>query len=357
MQTSIGVHYTAKVRHTFDVGRRFSAFFPTENGWLVSFFNEPDVLFLDHAFEVIRHLPFERRDSKHAGMSVSADRSGTFISIASRNEIAVYDSLGKPIWRRSHAPWDSNQGSTCLFGQDKHLWTVLPGEKCGVLDDLTVFHVETGERLARAPLPSDCSYFYLRQEPIQKTVLIAVACGQDGIFLHRACLADGVLDVADYGLSEALIHPNQKIFTGEGQTFLTGSQYGDTLCVRQLETGEVIREFAAENIFADDVVPGEAVDAFEGAPFYLGNRVIVAQTQFGRILLLDENGVLGTIWPEGSQLQGYDAQGKPTGSDKAVDFNTGLTLESADERGRLLVFEYPNRALLLDQFCQHSVPS
>src|SRR5207249_4826746 len=119
----------------------------------------------------------------------------------------------------------------------------------------------------------------------------------------------------------------------------TGAHQGDAIKVHSFPSGRVIASVGSQTIFAADNLIGECTDVAGYQAIFLDRDHLLAETHFGRLLLINRRTMqlVGTVWPPGYKLRGYDQTGKETDDpSKILDYEGGLTSLHAAGAGRVL---------------------
>jgi hypothetical protein len=337
-----------------DLGsRRFehtlSRIVPTRgDGWLVGFRDRSEVVFHDHRLGEIRQVDLHVRYEFQGGTELSLSPDERFFAFASREELRIADSRGRPIHRLPHDAWESYCGSGCLFDRKGRLWCVLPGDDRGSDDRLTIIDPASGGIVAQGVIQNGMGYFGFYASPDEDAVLIECACGQDGSDLYLARLNGSEIAIAKFDYSDRSFSGG---FSPSGTEFVTGAQWGDSLKVHSFPDGRELASLADEAIFGDDPLVCEQPDSIGYEAIYLDDGHILARTTFGRLLLIERFGMrlLGTVWADGERLRGYDDRGKETEEPGAIiDYETGLRDFRPAGPGEVLVAYQGNTLRLLD---------
>jgi hypothetical protein len=146
---------------------------------------------------------------------------------------------------------------------------------------------------------------------------------------------------------------NDRTFSGgfspDGREFATGAHSGDALMVHSFPSGHVVASIESEALFAADDLSGESPDDVGYQIIILDDDHLLAETGYGRMILLDRRRMrlLGTVWPTGCRLRGYDEHGRETDDlSKIVDYETGLSSLHPAGTGKVLTV-YDGRIIRL----------
>jgi hypothetical protein len=125
------------------------------------------------------------------------------------------------------------------------------------------------------------------------------------------------------------------------QEFVTGSHDGGSLFVHRFPDGEVLGSVDSETLFAEEETEAEDEDTVGYNTVFLHPDYILTETRWKRLLLLyrPEMRLVGTVWPAGYQLRGYDDSGKET--DHPVDYEGNLTGLYPVGSGKVLIVLEP----------------
>jgi hypothetical protein len=184
--------------------------------------------------------------------------------------------------------------------------------------------------------------------PDHEGALIDVGCGQGGSFIYLARLTGAGLTVEQFPFDDRTFYGG---FAPNGREFASGAHQGDAINVHSFPSGRVIASVESETIFAADDLLGEYPDSVGYQVIFLDNAHLLAETHFGRMLLIDRATMqlVGTVWPPGYRLRGYDQSGKETNDpSKILDYKGGLTSLHPAGVGRVLTVYNERVIRLLD---------
>jgi hypothetical protein len=328
---------------------RLSLSAPTPNGgWIISFQDHPGVIILDARLSELQRIDIQAQYQQYCSTNVAMSRDSQLLALSGRTDLQIVNRAGDLIRRISHNAWEPFAGSNCFFDINDRLWYVRPGDDPGRDDRLTVVDPISGARIAERIVENQAGYFGLYPAPDNRGVLLDVGCGQDGSYLYRGCLCSSGLVVEEYPFCDRTFSGG---FSPDGLEFVTGAQEGDALKVHSFPGGQVVASVAAETLFAEDELLGECKDAVGFQSLFLGCDHILAETAYGRLVLIDREKMrpVGTVWPDGCVLRGYDQSGKETSDpSQLLGYQTGLTSIHSGEGASVLAVYNERVVRLLD---------
>jgi hypothetical protein len=301
---------------------------------------------LDSALHEILRLDLQAEPQHRYHAAMSPD--GLWLGLSARTELRVVNRRGMVFHRFPHNAWESFTGSNCFFDAKCRLWYVQPGDQPGVDDRLSILNPGSGERIAERTIRNPVGLFYLFPCPDQESVLVDVGCGQDGSYLYLARLDGAELTLAEYPFDDRTFSGG---FSLDGREFVTGAHAGDALMVHSFPNGHVVASIESETLFAADDLSGETTDDVGYQAIFLDDDHLLAQTGFGRLVLLDRRSMrlLGTVWPTGCRLRGYDEHGEETDDPiQTVSYETGLCSLHPAGPGKVLTVYDQTTVRLLD---------
>jgi hypothetical protein len=307
-----------------------------DGGWIISFRDHPDVVILDPQLKELQRLDLQAQSQQYCATSVAMSRDSRLLALSTRTDLRIVNRRGDVLHRISHQAWESFAGSSCFFDLKDRLWYVRPGDKPGTNDRLTIIDPNSGAMVAEQIIQNEIGHFELFPCPDHESALIDVGCGQDGSFLYLARLTGGGLTLQRYPFSDRTFYGG---FSPDGQEFATGAHQGDAIKIHSFPSGRVIASIESEKIFAADDLVGEGPDVVGYQAIFLNDDLLLAETRFGRMLLINRRKMqlVGTVWPPGYRLRGYDESGKETDEpSKILDYEGGLTSLHPVGVGRVL---------------------
>lgn len=317
---------------------------PTHGGgWLVSFWDHPEVVILDAGLNEVQRLDLQAQSEGYCSTEVAMSRNGALLALSTRTELRLVDRRGAVLRRLPHHAWDAFTGSRCFFDAQGRLWYVRPRDDDEATESgvLTVLDPASGAAVFEQAIESDVGHFVLSPLPDHAGALIDVACGQDGSFLHLARLTGAGLTIEEYPFDDRIFCGG---FSPNGSEFITGTHSGDAVKVHSFPGGQVIASVKGKTIFAGDDLGGQFGDDVGYQAIFLDDDHLLADTRFGRMLLIDRRTMqlIGTVWPPGYELRGYDAGG-------GLAYEGGLTSLHSAGPGRVLM-GYKEKAIRLLDF-------
>ncbi len=307
-----------------------------DGGWVLSFQDHPEVIILDSRLNEVQHLDLRTQSEDYCSTQVTMSRDGALLALSGRTELRIADRRGAILHYLPHDPWESFTGSGCFFDAQGRLWYVRPYKDTWTEAMLTVLDPASGAALFEQEITGDVGHYYLFPLPDQAGALIDVACGQDGSFLHLARLTGAGLTVEGYPLDDRTM---PSLSPGGGE-FATGAHSGDAVEVHSFPGGQVAASIEGRVIFAADDLGGEFGDEIGYQAIFLDDDHLLADTRFGRLLLIDRRTMqlIGTVWPPGYSLRGYDQRGKETDDPGSIlAYEGGLTSLHSAGAGRVLM--------------------
>ena len=282
-----------------------------DGGWVTSFRDHPDVILLDSRLNEVQRIDLQAQSEDYCSTEVAMSRDGALFALSARAELRIVNRRGDVIHRLPHDPWEAFTGSSCFFDAAGRLWYVRSYDDAGNDCVLTVLDPVSGTALFEQAIESDIGHFSLSPLPDYKGALIDVSCGQDGSFLYLAQLTASGLAIKEYPFDDRTFSGG---FSSDGSEFATGAHQGDTIEVHSFPSGQVTAAIESETIFAADNLGGEYGDTFGYQVIFLDDNHLLADTTFGRMLLIDcrTMHLIGTVWSSGFRLHGYDARGEET---------------------------------------------
>ena len=328
-------HPTMLAERGFD--RRLSLPAPTPGGgWVVSFQDHPDVYLLDRQLDEILTLNLGAQSQNACSTAVAMSPDGQAFAVSARSELRIVSRTGVVLHRIAHRAWPEFTGSGCFFDPNGRLWYVRPGDRLGIDDQVVVLDPEAGRAVAATTIPNGVGHFALYPCPDGGT-LIDVACGQDGSFLSRAWLNGSDLMVEEYPYCDRTFVGG---FAPDGREFATGAHEGDSVKVHSYPGGGVVATLDSEAVFAADTLVGESADEVGYQAIFVGPDHILADTRYGRLLLIGRQAMrlMGTVWPPGSTLRGYDSFGREADDPRRIiGYEGGITSFHPAGEGRVLI--------------------
>lgn len=315
---------------------------PTHGGgWLVSFQDHPDVVIFDAWLNEVQRLDLQAQDEGYCSTEVAVSRDGALFALSTRTEMRLVDRRGAVLRRFPHHAWDAFTGSSCFFDAQGRLWYVRPYDDAVENGVLTVIDPASGVTVFERAIDSDVGHFVLSPLPDQAGALIDVACGQDGSFIHLARLTGAGLTIEEYPFDDRTFCGG---FSPNSTEFITGAHSGDAVKVHSFPGGQATASVKGRAIFAGDDLSGEFGDSVGYWAIFLDGDLLLADTTFGRLLLIDRRTMqlIGSVWPPGYELRGYDAGG-------GLAYEGGLTSLHAAGPGRVLM-GYKEKAIRLLDF-------
>lgn len=308
-------------------------------GWLVSFRDHPEVVILDAGLNEVQRLDLQAQDEDYCSTGVAMRRDGALLALSARTELRIVDRRGAVLRRFPHPAWDAFTGSSCFFDAQGRLWYIRPYDEATESGVLTVLDAASGATVSEQEVNSDIGHFGLFPLPSLDGALIDVSCGQDGSFLHLARLTGAGLTVEDYPFDDRTM---PSLSPGGGE-FATGAHSGNAVKVHAFPGGQVIASVKGKTIFAGDDLGGNFGDDVGYQAIFLDDHHLLADTRFGRMLLIDRRTMqlIGTVWPPGYELRGYDAGG-------GLAYEGGLTSLHSAGPGRVLMGYKEEAIRLLD---------
>jgi len=290
-------------------------------------------------------LDLQAHSQQYCHTAVAMSPDGRLFGLSSRTELRVADRHGAVLHRLTHNAWDA--GSSCFFDLNGRLWYIRPGSSPGLDDCLIVLEPYSGAILAAQTIPNPVGYFFLFPCPDHESALIDLGCGQDGSYLYLARLAGAGLAIEEYPFSNRTFFGG---FSPDGREFATGAHDGASLMVHCFPSGRVVASIENETLFSTDSLSGELRDDVGYQVIFIDDDHLLAQTGFGRMILLDRGKMrlLGTVWPSGGGLRGYDESGRETDDpSKIVGYESGLSSLHSAGIGKVLTVYHKERVVRL----------
>src|SRR5262249_42759769 len=94
-------------------------------GWILSFYDQPEVVILDSRLQDIARVDVQAQAQECCRTEVAMSKA-CVIAVSSRDELRLVSATGAVIDRFPHRPWESWEGSSCLFDRKDRLWYVRP---------------------------------------------------------------------------------------------------------------------------------------------------------------------------------------------------------------------------------------
>lgn len=319
-----------------------------DGGWVISFQDNPDVMIIDVQLNEIQRLDLQAQTQQYCSTAVAMSGGGDWLALSGRTELRIVNRKGALLHCLPHPPWDTFAGSNCVFDSKDRLWYVRPGNEPGTNDKVTIVDPNSGAILTEHTIINEVGYFDLFPCPDHEGALIEVGCGQDGSFLYLARLTDGGLTVEQYPFNDRTFYGG---FAPNGGEFATGAHKGDAVNVHSFPSGRVIASVDSETIFAADDLIAEYQDSVGYQAIFLDSDHLLTETSYGRMLLINRATMqlVGTVWPPGYSLRGFDQSGKETDDpSKILDYESGLTSFHPAGVGRVLTVYHERVIRLLD---------
>lgn len=259
-------------------------------GFWVTYDQHAVVSKFDVSFNLVweKDLQFPVNEYHVIRLSISPDEE--LFAISGKNEISIYNKEATLIHIHSHPSWDSFCGANCHISSPDEtgrrlIWLIEPSST--EISTLKVIDTANFEQVTGFPyIPAaEISIFY--PTPHRNKVFIELVFGPEGNQLSEVELKDRKLILSQFHEYEDRIMGS---FSSSGTEFVT-ALYTDTaieIFSFPLITG--IASIAQKTIFEEsNEYPPEKPDSIDFRIFYLSPKTMIAQTRFGRILLLDRN--------------------------------------------------------------------
>jgi hypothetical protein len=295
------------------------------------------VVILDSKLNEIHRLNLPPQSKDFYKTSVALSRHGIFIAQSGPNALVIFDQKGGVLHRTEHKAWSNCEGGHCVFDLEDRLWHVQPSNDCESSVFLRVLEPFSGKTIAERKIRNDIGFHRLFLCPNQKSIMIEVACGQDGSFLHLARLRTSGLAIEHYPFNDRTFFGGG--FSPDGTEFVTGAHSADSLKIHSFPRGQVVATIQSEMFFAGENLAVEYPDTVGYQQVFIDQNHILTDTRYGRLLLIHRNGMrlLGTVWPKGETLLAYDERGTRTNNVSKMDsYQSGLSSFHSAGAGRVL---------------------
>lgn len=302
MRINVGKELHAQVVAQYDFGRRMGVPQPLRGGgWCVSPYQSNEIHFLNAQLRPQGSVALSVKGTDWLSFAVAPNAD--LLALSDENRVVIFDAQGNICHELPHQSWPAHADGACAFDARGRLWCALGVERLALVDP------SSGAVLAEGDIPNDEGTFSLRPCQDANCMVVDIACGQDGASTYFVSFSDGQL------------HAQWLPQDGQGGVFADVSP-DEQQCVFLNQDGDDLRVFG----FPTGKLQGrvEAAPLFEGSEYeedaleyqaqYVQDGPLIVTTRSNRLLCFDPASLslLGTLWPDGYELQWFDERGQPT---------------------------------------------
>lgn len=329
MRITLGREIRGRVVAKHDFGQRTGT--PKsapDGGWLIHQVQAGEVQVLDAELKVRRTLTLSGELTAWQAVALSPDSQ--WLAASGVDRVLIMNIQGNTRHELRHQPWPTYARGDCTFDVLGRLWCALGVERLGLVE------VSSGQVLAECTVPNNEGAFFLRPGHDADCMVVDIACGQDGAFTYVVVFSGGQLAV------QPLLQDGQgSIFADlspDEQQSVFLDQNGEGCGIYSFPEGKLQRRIEAAPLFEESEFE---MDVLQYQAQYVLDGPLVVTTRSNRLLCFDPHSLelLGTLWPDGYELQWFDQGGQPTTDpEQYVDCEGDLTsVHRAGNRELLIV--------------------
>nr|WP_199083172.1 hypothetical protein [Pedobacter sp. ASV19] len=253
---------------------------------LVHFKNSPVVARLDQRLQLQRKMDIGLRSTSYVMPRLSIAPDGKLFAATQINTISIFNFEGQVQFTYRHDDWNSFLGSNCFFtGDGKYVLFITPGVNN---DMLFVLDLANYELKTNIHLDGNQEYNYtFTATPHQESVFLEAAAGQDDCRLYNIQILHNEVSVEEI---HACTDRVMGYFAPNRMEFVTAPHYDEGIEIYSFPTIEKVWEISQEKIFEGrEEYISEDPDLLDYQVLYLNDKVLVAKTRFGRLLLINRD--------------------------------------------------------------------
>jgi WD40 repeat protein len=323
-----------------------------DGGYLLNFNKDPHVIRVDKDLQFVWKKDLQGQTEDYVNCTVTASPDGRWMALSCSETIRILDTDGNLQWTFPHEGWEKFLGSSCTFSADGQLiWFIVPASSALENDILYVVRLSDYRVQDTWMMDGNQQFNYLiHPTPNDAAVLVEAAAGQEDSVLYRATFVDGKIKCE---VIEAVNNRIVGTFAPDGKEFVTVPNTDDGIVVYSYPDVKAIATLEQEDLFAGrtEYLSEEDTDSLDFVVLYVSNKILLAFSRFGRLLLIDRRKMqcIGELIPEGCEIRAYDMAGRPThDSSHIVDYGGEIVTLCVNKQRQLLLTHNSGEVRLYD---------